>query len=75
MKNKILIYLFSFSTIGLFHSCADNLELEPAQSISENIVLDTDRNVKNVLNGAYSVLQRGAIYGGEIIRNGELLSR
>lgn len=74
MKNKILIYLFSFSTIGLFHSCADNLELEPAQSISENIVLDTDRNVKNVLNGAYSVLQRGAIYGGEIIRNGELLA-
>lgn len=74
MKNKILIYLFSFSTIGLFHSCSDNLELEPAQSISENIVLDTDRNVKNVLNGAYSVLQRGAIYGGEIIRNGELLA-
>lgn len=74
MKNKILIFLFSVCTVVLFHSCADNLELEPAQSISENTVLDTDRNVKNVLNGAYSVLRRGAIYGGEIVRNGELLA-
>jgi len=58
----------------MFHSCSDNLNIEPAQSISENIALDSDRNVKNVLNGAYNELRSGAIYGGELLRNGELLA-
>ncbi len=73
MKNKIFIFLFSVSSVGIFTSCSDKLDLEPAQSISENIALDTDRNVKNVLNGAYNVLKRGSIYGGELPRNAELL--
>jgi len=74
MRNKILIFLFSVCSVCMFHSCSDNLNIEPAQSISENIALDSDRNVKNVLNGAYNELRSGAIYGGELLRNGELLA-
>lgn len=53
--------------------CDKLLDLQPYQSISEDISLDSDINVKKVLNGAYTQFDASAIYGGCILRNSELL--
>ena len=56
-----------------FTGCDKLLDLEPSQSISENLALESDANVKNVLIGAYSQFDDPAIYGGCVLRNAELL--
>lgn len=57
----------------MFTSCDKYLDLEPSQSISENTALTSDQNVKNVLRGAYSIFDDPGIYGGNLLRNCELL--
>jgi tetratricopeptide (TPR) repeat protein len=54
-------------------SCAKNLELQPAQSISEGLALGSDANVKTVLVGAYDALSNGDLYGGNTMRDADLL--
>ncbi len=56
-----------------FFGCDEQLELEPAQSISESLALETDANIKAVLVGAYDELGVGNLFGGETLRNSELL--
>jgi len=68
--NKI-IYLVL--VVGMLSACADRLELNPAQSVGEEVALNSDANVKAVLIGAYDELGNGDIYGGNVIRNGALL--
>lgn len=53
--------------------CAKNLELQPAQSISEGLALGSDANVKTVLVGAYDALSNGDLYGGNTMRDADLL--
>ncbi len=71
---KYLKYIFIFiATAVLSVGCDKYLELEPSQSISEDIALDSDVNVKSVLTGAYGQFDAATLYGGEILRNAELL--
>lgn len=70
---KIINYLFVLSFLILFASCDSQLDLEPEQSISEDLALSNDANVKAVLIGAYDELGVGNLYGGEVQRNAELL--
>ena len=70
MKKYIIFLLIA--GIG-FSACTEELELEPAQSISENQALNSDGNVKAVLIGAYDALATGDLYGGNVLRNSELL--
>lgn len=74
MKNKILYFFIILSISSLFTSCSDILDLEPAQSISETKSLESDASVKNVLRGAYDAHRHRDIYGGNILRNAELLA-
>ena len=69
--NKFLIVSVSFLAIT---ACSDELELEPAQSISETVALSTPENVQAVLIGAYDELGVGNLFGGETLRNSELLA-
>lgn len=71
--NRYISILSIVALLGLFTGCDKYLDLEPSQSISENIALTSDKNVKNVLVGAYSQFDNPAIYGGNILRNAELL--
>ncbi len=57
----------------VFAACDKLLDLEPYQSISEDISLESDLNVKKVLSGAYTQFDDASIYGGCILRNAELL--
>jgi len=69
-----LISIISIVVLGgLFTGCDKYLDLEPSQSISENIALTSDANVKHVLTGAYSQFALAGIYGGNLLMNAELL--
>jgi starch-binding outer membrane protein, SusD/RagB family len=71
--NKLLSIISSVAILGLFTGCDKYLELDPSQSINENIALTSDANVKVVLQGAYSQFSLAGIYGGNLLRNAELL--
>ncbi|MBC8047616.1 MAG: RagB/SusD family nutrient uptake outer membrane protein [Fimbriimonadaceae bacterium] len=58
--------------LTIFTSCEDILDLEPAQSISNEIALGDDESVKQALAGAYDYLSVSSLFGGEIMRNAEL---
>ncbi len=74
MKNiHIKHFLLAFALIFVGTACEDELELQPAQSISEDIALDSDSNVKAVLVGAYDALGIDDVFGGNTLRNSELL--
>jgi tetratricopeptide (TPR) repeat protein len=72
MNRKISILTIS-ALLGIFSGCQKYLELEPSQSVSENIALTSDANVKSVLTGAYSQFAYAGIYGGTLLRDAELL--
>ena len=69
--------IVSISTIVVlmlfFTACDKLLELEPYQSISEELSLESDANVKSVLQGAYTQFSDPSIYSGNLLRNAELL--
>lgn len=72
MKNKIAYFVLFALAMG-FTSCNEELNLEPYQSISEDLALENDNNVKAVLIGAYDALGAGALLGGNSLRDAELL--
>lgn len=73
MKRIIAKRIVLVAMLIPFMACEKYLDLEPSQSISEDIALDTDQNVKNVLLGAYSIFDNPELYGGNILTWSELL--
>jgi tetratricopeptide (TPR) repeat protein len=53
--------------------CNKYLDLNPSQNVKNEIALTSDENVKLVLQGAYSQFAYPGIYGGNLLRNAELL--
>jgi starch-binding outer membrane protein, SusD/RagB family len=68
---KILLSVTAF--LLFFTGCDKLLDLEPYQSITGDLALDSDVNVKSVLQGAYSQFDDAGIYGGCLLRNSELI--
>lgn len=68
MKKYIIIGL-----VVLFSGCADQLDLTPKQSVDQDLALSTGANVKRVLQGAYSEIRDGALYGGSLQLYAEML--
>ncbi|MDW3192536.1 MAG: RagB/SusD family nutrient uptake outer membrane protein [Cytophagales bacterium] len=60
--------------VVIVSSCSDELEPEPAQSISENVALSSPENIQAVLIGAYDELGVSDLFGGNTLRNSELLA-
>lgn len=71
MKHNIL--WLSAALLLTLTACDKQLDLEPAQNISEGLALSSDANVKSVLLGAYDALMADGLYGGNSIRDAELL--
>ncbi len=65
-------FIFLLALAGIGFSCDSELDLEPAQSVSEDLALENEDNIKAVLVGAYDELGVGNLFGGEILRNAEL---
>ncbi|MFN0275288.1 MAG: RagB/SusD family nutrient uptake outer membrane protein [Chitinophagales bacterium] len=68
-SQRVLAY---FIALAILPSCEDILELEPAQSISNELALSDDESVKQALIGAYDNLSTSGLFGGEVLRNSEL---
>ena len=71
--NKILSILSVVALLFIFTGCDKYLNLEPSQSMLDTVALNSDENVKSVLQGTYSLFAYSGIYGGRILRNAELL--
>jgi len=71
--NRLISIISTIVLCGLFTGCDKYLDLQPSQSVNESIALTTDENVKGVLLGAYSQFALPGIYGGNLLRNAELL--
>lgn len=67
---KTAIGLFA---LILFVSCGDDLEPEPAQSIEALQALSSSENIQATLVGAYDEIGVDDLFGGETLRNSELL--
>lgn len=67
MKNlsKSLYILVVASTYLV--SCDSKLEIEPRQSISSEVALSTQPDVRNALIGAYTVIAEPALYGTNLV--------
>lgn len=73
MKKAYTILFILALLVGNF-ACEDALELNDPNNIGSNIALSTDKNVKTTLVGAYNDLSNGAFFGGNTLRNSELLA-
>lgn len=68
------IYIpFFLGTIILLASCEDQLYLDPAQSVDQDIALNSDLGVNRVLNGAYADLRHENLWGGRLPLYAEML--
>jgi len=67
---KIVLSIFLISQCL---ACEEKLNFEPAQSISEEVALSSENNIKAVLNGAYDALGTYSLYGGGLLFCSELL--
>lgn len=64
MKNTHIIYIITaFLTLGI-SSCENELDIEPAESISLEKALSTENNIENVLIGAYEEIGQNTSFGG-----------
>ncbi|HRG29425.1 MAG TPA: RagB/SusD family nutrient uptake outer membrane protein [Chitinophagales bacterium] len=72
MKKSFYKYLTLSLIIVSVASCEDILNLEPAQSLSNETALDNDEGVKQALIGAYDNMSQTSLLGGELMRNAEL---
>jgi hypothetical protein len=67
------LYQYTLITLMTFLSCSKDLDLLPYQSLDESVAINSDANVKVVLNGAYDAIAEGDFLGGNVLRNAELL--
>ncbi len=67
---KLIILLAAGAIIT---GCSKKLDLNPTQSVNENLVFTSDANLKAALNGAYDVASGGFLLGGEFQLYSELL--
>lgn len=72
MKFKNIAIIFS--VVVLLAACDDALNKLPPQEISNEIALSTEENVDKVLIGAYDAMSFTDLFGGEVLRNSELLA-
>src|SRR6478609_9647213 len=73
MKNRIIIYLMTLSTIVFVTSCEKRLEVEPTQEVDETKALNSSSDVEAALVGAYAQLGASYVYGGNSQVDQELL--
>ncbi len=65
----ITAVLFMF----IIASCSKKLDINPTQSVDENIVFNSDKNIKSALTGAYDVVSGASLLGGDMQLYSELL--
>ncbi len=70
MKITNLLFLLG---LGLLTACDKQLDIDPFQSVDQDAALGSDATVKAVLIGAYDQISSGNLYGGNNLRDADLL--
>ncbi|MCW5910188.1 MAG: RagB/SusD family nutrient uptake outer membrane protein [Cyclobacteriaceae bacterium] len=68
--NKLISLMVALFVVG---ACDDKLELSDPERVGPSIVFSSDANVKSALLDAYDGLSSGSLFGGNTLRNSELL--
>ena len=71
--NNYIKSLIVVASLAVVAGCGKILDLQPSQSLSDVDAINSDRNVKNVLIGAYALFAQPGIYRGCLLRDAELL--
>ena len=71
MKRYILI-ASAFMLVAT--ACNKELDILPQQSVAEETALNSDANIKKVLNGAYDAIASGSLLGGDMQLFSELFA-
>lgn len=66
--------IFLAALVVFTSACEDKLELTDPNNTGDEIALVNDTNVKRTLIGAYNNLSVGAYFGGNTLRNSELMA-
>jgi starch-binding outer membrane protein, SusD/RagB family len=74
MKTNRLSLIALIGALLVASACDDQLELRDPNNIGPEIALANDKNVKSTLVGAYNALSAGAFFGGNSLRNGEIMA-
>ncbi|MEM6803157.1 MAG: RagB/SusD family nutrient uptake outer membrane protein [Bacteroidota bacterium] len=69
VRNYIYTAVFALLAIG----CEDQLEIEPAQSISGDLAITSEENIENILIGVYDESGQSPSYGGRLQIMADLL--
>ncbi len=72
---KTITYIFGLTLFILgLNGCADNLDLQPEQSLPPDVVISNAANIQNLLVGIYDEAAQADSYGGDINLGVELLA-
>ena len=71
IKIQSIATVLGFSLLLI--ACGDRLNIEPDNSLGSGQALSSSSDVTALLVGAYDVLGDGDVYGGNLLRDGELL--
>jgi hypothetical protein len=75
MNNKIYKNILpALLSVILITSCSDKLEVDPVTSVDGNEAIKTSSDVEGLLVGAYNALSDGDLYGGNVLRDAELIA-
>lgn len=74
MKKKYYQLILMAALVSVISSCADQLNIQPVQSIDASNALVTSKDVKGALIGAYSNMGSGNLYSGGLQVYSDLLA-
>jgi hypothetical protein len=72
MKFNNIVSIFLFSCILL--SACEKLEVKPPDLVDPSVAIKTEQDVKDLLNGCYTVLRDDGFMGGQVQITSELMS-
>ncbi len=72
-KYKLIRFLMFTLPVFMLFSCDSFLDIEPQQSVSDEVVYDSHEGVVNALNGAYEVIAGPALYAGTSVFHSDLV--
>jgi hypothetical protein len=72
MKTYKILFLFTYLAL-LQTRCADELDINPQNNVTEDVALENEEAVQSLLVGAYDLLGDDDLYGGWIQMTSDLL--
>ncbi|MBE7169387.1 MAG: RagB/SusD family nutrient uptake outer membrane protein [Williamsia sp.] len=74
MKNIFSLFiLFILAALLVLSSCAKKLDINPRQSIADDVALTNAQGINNAINSVYAALKASSLYGRDLVVISEAL--